>query len=140
MRLTFTSIVGSILMLLGVGAIVAYYFIHQYAQIGAGMMAKQMCSCLYVQNRDENECRAEMNKSMGNIASKMKVVYFTRTLNARFDNKDGSSEIASAGFPDSVLVSFYGIAMTQAKLQPGFGCSVTKFEGQMPNGLNNVTP
>lgn len=120
-----------------IGAIGIYYA-RQYAQIGAGMMAKQMCSCLYVQSRQEDECLGEMDKSIGKFAKHMKIVYFAKTQGVRTTGKDGSSSLDFANFPDSVIVSFYGLAMTQAKMTPGFGCSVKKFNGQMPNGLSNV--
>jgi hypothetical protein len=138
MRLSFTSILGSLLILIGIAAAIAYFFIGQYAKIGAGMMAKQMCSCLYVQDRTEGECLAEMDKSIGKYAKYMKIVYFARTLNAKFAGDDGGEEIVAASFPDRIIVSFKGLEMAQSKMEPGFGCSVKNFDGQMPNGLNNV--
>jgi len=139
MRLNFTSIIGAILLIAGIAASVGYYYANQYAQIGVGMMAKQMCSCLYVQNRDEDACKADMNISMGNISKKMKITYLVKNQSGRFTGKNGSQEVGTANFPDSVIVGFYGIAIAKAKISPGYGCSVTKFDGLMPNGLNNIT-
>lgn len=138
MRLNFTSIIGSILLILAIAAGIGYYYANQYAQIGVGMMAKQMCSCLYVQNRDEDECKADMNKSMGEISKKMKITYLVKNQSGRFTGKDGGSEVGTANFPDGIIVGFYGIAIAKAKISPGYGCSVTKFDGIMPNGLNNI--
>lgn len=112
----FTTIIGILLLLVAIIGAIGFYYARQYAQIGAGMMAKQMCSCLYVQNRQENECLAEMDISIGKFTKYMKIVYF----------------------PEKVVVSFSGLAITQAKMSPGYGCSASKFEGQMPNGLNNI--
>ncbi|MBN8649026.1 MAG: hypothetical protein J0L55_13820 [Caulobacterales bacterium] len=84
-----------------------------------------------------NGCFCEKLINNGSVMH-MKIVYFAKTQGVRTTGKDGSSSLDYANFPDSVLVSFRGLAMTQAKMTPGFGCSVKKFNGQMPNGLINV--
>lgn len=134
----FSTLIGGGLLIASLIVAIGIYYARQYAQIGAGMMAKQMCSCLYVQSRQEDECLAEMDQSIGKFAKHMKIVYFAKTQGVRSTGKDGASSLDFASFPDSVLVSFYGLAMTQAKMTPGFGCSVKKFNGQMPNGLSKL--
>lgn len=110
----FTSIVGIVLLVLALLIGVFLYKAKQYGEVGAGYVARQMCSCIYVQSRDETACLRDMETSLGASAKYAKIVYF----------------------PEKVIVSYAGFASAQAELQTGFGCSVRKFNGAMPNGLS----
>lgn len=110
---SFTTIVGIILLLVAIIGAVLFYYAKKHAEIAAGFAAKQMCSCLYVESRGENECRAEVNLELGKHSKRMKYVYMSETV------------IASAS----------GLSLAKAELDAGFGCSVSKFSGQMPNAV-----
>ncbi|WP_240006780.1 hypothetical protein [Pseudaquidulcibacter saccharophilus] len=110
---SFTSIIGILLLVVAIVGAVMFYYAKKYAEIGAGLMAKQMCSCLYVQNRDENQCLAEMNVTLGKHYKSVKLVYMSET----------------------VFASASGMSVARAALTPGYGCSVSKFDGQMPNAV-----
>lgn len=114
-RISISGIIGAaILVILIIGAIALYYG-KKYAEIATGLMAKQMCSCLYVQNRDEAQCRSDMDDLIGSKITKyMKLVYME----------------------EKVMVTLLGLSIAEAKLDVGYGCSVRYFDGQMPNGLD----
>jgi hypothetical protein len=82
----------------------------RYAQVASGYIARQMCSCLYVQNRSEESCRAEIGPQIGQA----QIVYFN----------------------ERVVVNFLGLDRAQASLTPGYGCAVRAYEGAMPSGLD----
>ncbi len=110
---SFTSIIGILLLVVAIVGAVMFYYAKKYADIGAGLMAKQMCSCLYVQTRDENQCLDEMKVTLGKHYKSVKLVYMSET----------------------VFASASGMSVARASLTPGYGCSVTKFDGQMPNAV-----
>lgn len=57
--------------LLGLAIIVGYvrWFVptQQAVEIGAGMLSKQVCSCLFVAGRSVEDCRADQYESMDRI-------------------------------------------------------------------------
>ena len=57
--------------LLGLGLAVVWFTWYRPTRfavdIGAGMLAKQMCSCLFVAERDESGCRADQLASLDRI-------------------------------------------------------------------------
>ncbi len=57
-----------VLLMLGAGAV---YLpgIRQAAAVGAGFVAKQMCSCVYVAGRSFESCRPEMMEEMARVRS-----------------------------------------------------------------------
>jgi hypothetical protein len=58
-----------------------WYVPTRYAvDIGAGMLAKQVCSCLYLANRDLDACRADQFASMDPI--QVEVLEQTRRVRA----------------------------------------------------------
>lgn len=115
-KLSFTTIVGIVLIVLAILAGVFLYFARQYGVIASGYAARQMCSCIYVQSRTEKSCLKEMEISGGPSFKYVKIVYF----------------------PEKVVANFWGVAAAQAKLTPGQGCSVRSFNGAMPNGLDKT--
>ncbi len=62
--------IGAALLLLMVGAGAVYLpRFHQAAAVGAGFVAKQMCSCVYVAGRSFESCRPEMMQEMARVRS-----------------------------------------------------------------------
>lgn len=92
-----------------VGAVIGWQAM-RYAEVATGYIAHRMCSCIYVQGRQEDECRAEI----GPPIEQAQLVYFN----------------------ERVVADLYGLAKAQADLTPGFGCSVRRFTGTMPRGMD----
>jgi hypothetical protein len=60
--------VGVVLVLgLGFGVFRWYLPTRHAVDVGAAMLAKQVCSCIYVANRDVADCRADQFSSMDAI-------------------------------------------------------------------------
>lgn len=63
------ALVGALMLLLGGG--IAYQLWYEPTRlavgIGAGMLAKQLCSCVFVADRDLEDCRADQLESMDPI-------------------------------------------------------------------------
>jgi hypothetical protein len=112
---SFSSLVGIILLLIAIITGVGFYFARQYSKIGAGYAAKQLCSCIYVQQRDETACLSDVKRALGKPFDRAKIIYFS----------------------ERVVVDFGGFGQAQANLTPGFGCSAKSFSGALPNALNN---
>ena len=64
-------IVIGLVVLLTIGLVVGYFSAYRPLQksvdIGAAMLAKQVCSCIYVANRDVADCRADQFEMMDRI-------------------------------------------------------------------------
>jgi hypothetical protein len=103
---SFSTIIGVLLVATFAIVLVIGYQARKYGQIGAGFVARQMCSCLYVQNRDEQSCRAEI----GSQIDRAQIVYLD----------------------ERVIVNFSGLDQAEARLKPGYGCNVQDFVGSMP--------
>lgn len=112
---SFSTLVGIILLLIAIVTGIGFYFARQYGKIGAGYAAKQLCSCIYVQKREEDACLSDVRRALGKPFDKAKIIYFS----------------------ERVVVDFGGFAQAQANLTPGFGCSASSFSGALPNPLNN---
>ena len=102
----FSTVVGLVGLVLVIGTVFVLLKARQYGEVATGFAARQMCACLYVQNRQEDECRAELGPELDRI----NLVYFE----------------------EKVIADFYGLDKAQATLRPGFGCSVTRFVGTTP--------
>jgi hypothetical protein len=76
-------------------------------------VARQMCSCIYVQNRDETACLAEIGPQIKGA----QIVYME----------------------ERVIVNYSGLNQAEARLKPGYGCNVQDFIGSMPSGVLNGT-
>ncbi len=114
-RISLSGIIGAIILIVLIISAIALYYGKKYAEIATGIVAKQMCSCLYVQNRDEAACRGDMAELVGEkFLRPMKLVYME----------------------EKVMVTLFGLSIAEAKLDVGYGCSVRYFDGQMPNGLD----
>lgn len=112
---SFSTVIGVVLVVVFVVALGVGWKARQYGQVAAGFIARQMCACLYVQNRTEQACRAEIGPQI----TPAQIVYFD----------------------EKVIVNYLGLDQAEARLQPGFGCNVQDFVGSMPTGvLDPVTP
>ncbi len=103
---SFSTIIGIVLVAIFVIVLAVGYQARKYGEIGAGFIARQMCSCLYVQNRDEKACRAEIGPQIDGA----QIVYMD----------------------ERVIVNFSGLNQAEARLKPGYGCNVQEFVGTMP--------
>ncbi len=110
---TFSTVVGIVLLILFVIALGVGYQAQKYGQIAAGFVARQMCGCLYVQNRDEAACMADIGPQIKGA----QIVYME----------------------ERVIVSYSGLDSAEGRLKPGYGCYVQKFVGSMPSGVLNGT-
>lgn len=132
-KLKFSTIVGLVLIVLGIMLAVGLYFAREYAKVGSGYLARQMCMCVYVQNRDEALCRKDLRQSTGKSFDLARFVYLARQT----PFEDSSNESGTVILDDqSIIVDFMGLGAAQASLKPGFGCSVRNFNGVVPAGLN----
>jgi hypothetical protein len=109
---SFSTVVGAVLIGLFIVALAVGYQARKYGVIAAGFVARQMCSCLYVQNRDENSCKADI----GSQIKGAKIIYME----------------------ERVIVNYYGLDSAEARLKPGFGCNVERFNGSMPAGVSTT--
>jgi flagellin-like protein len=110
---SFSNVVGVVLLVLFVVALVVGYQARKYGQIASGFVARQMCSCLYVQGRDEDSCRAEIGPQIKGA----QIVYME----------------------ERVIVNYSGLDQAESRLVPGYGCNVQDFVGSMPAGVLNGT-
>lgn len=111
---SFTTIVAVVLFGLLVVAIGIGLQAQRYGTIAAGFVARQMCACVYVQNRTEDACMADIGPQVKGA----QIVYME----------------------ERVIVNYSGLNQAEARLKPGYGCSVQTFVGSMPLGvLNGVT-
>jgi hypothetical protein len=110
---SFSNIVGVVLLCLFVVALVVGFQARKYGQVAAGFVARQMCSCLYVQAREEASCRAEIGPQIKGA----QIVYME----------------------ERVIVNYSGLDQAESRLVPGYGCNVQDFVGSMPAGVLNGT-
>jgi hypothetical protein len=110
---SFSTIVGVVLLIGFVVALVIGFQAQKYGQVAAGFVARQMCSCLYVQNRSEEACKAEIGPQIEGA----QIVYME----------------------ERVIVNYSGLDQAEARLKPGYGCNVQDFVGSMPAGVLNGT-
>ncbi|GBF59235.1 hypothetical protein PbB2_02927 [Candidatus Phycosocius bacilliformis] len=103
---SFSTIIGIVLIVIFVIGLGVAYQARKYGEVAAGFIARQMCSCLYVQNRDEQSCRAEIGSQIDGA----QIVYLD----------------------ERVIVNFSGLNQAEARLKPGYGCNVQDFVGSMP--------
>lgn len=61
----------AVLWVLLVGGAMLYRFGAQNVEIGAGYVAKEVCSCIYVGGRDFESCRLDVPESMDPIESEL---------------------------------------------------------------------
>jgi hypothetical protein len=108
---SFSTVVGIVLLGLFIVALAIGYQAQKYGVIAAGYVARQMCSCLYVQNREEASCKADIGPQIEGA----QIVYME----------------------ERVIVNYSGLDSAEARLKPGYGCSVQQFVGSMPSGVLN---
>jgi hypothetical protein len=110
---SFSNVVGIVLLCLFVVALGVAYQAQRYGKIAAGFVARQMCSCLYVQNREEDACMADIGPQIKGA----QIVYME----------------------ERVIVNYSGLGQAESRLKPGYGCNVQEFVGSMPSGVLNGT-
>jgi hypothetical protein len=110
---SFSTVIGIVLLGLFVVALGVGFQAQRYGKIAAGYVARQMCSCIYVQNRDETACLAEIGPQIKGA----QIVYME----------------------ERVIVNYSGLNQAEARLKPGYGCNVQDFIGSMPSGVLNGT-
>ena len=97
-------IAGGLVVLILIGAGVAYVMIRPYAQIGASYIAEQMCSCVFVAGRTDASCHAEFEPD---------IERFKVTVR---HGKPGHGSVKTS------MVVFSGAA----RYTSGYGCAVAK--------------
>lgn len=88
---------GAALLLLGVGGFY-YARLRGMAAIGAGYVAKEVCSCVFVGGRSFDSCRPDVPESMDRVQAEL--------------------------LPDGVHAFVTGLASRVARFEPGFGCTL----------------
>jgi predicted membrane metal-binding protein len=109
---SFSAVIGIVLLVLFLIALGVGFQARRYGVIAAGYVARQMCSCLYVQNRTEQSCAADIGPQIKGA----QIVYLE----------------------ERVIVSYSGLNSAESRLTPGFGCSVQEFVGSMPVGSSKI--
>jgi hypothetical protein len=66
-RRRWRSALLAVLLLLGAAAGAAWWRIRPLALVGAGYVAKQMCSCIFVGGRSFESCRPDMLPAMDDV-------------------------------------------------------------------------
>ena len=96
---------GGLAALLIGGCVYAYSQLAPYVQIGGAYIAKQDCSCLFVEGRSEASCAAEFSPDI----KRFKVVVDRSRL-------PGIAKVTTR----------LAIFSSEATYEAGFGCAVTK--------------
>jgi hypothetical protein len=90
------ALVISVLLL---GAAGFYYArFRAMAGVGAGYVAKEVCSCVFVGGRSIDSCRPDVPESMDRVQAEL--------------------------LPDGVRAFVTGLASRVARFEPGFGCTL----------------
>ena len=90
------ALVVVVLALAGAGY--AYGRLRGMASVGAGYVAKEMCSCVFVAGRSLESCRPDVPESMDRVRAEL--------------------------LPDGVRGLVPGLADRVARFEPGFGCTL----------------
>ena len=90
-------VLGVALVLLGAAGFY-YVRLRGMAAIGAGYVAKEMCSCVFVGGRSLDSCRPDVPESMDRVQAEL--------------------------LPDGVHAFVTGLAARVARFEPGFGCTL----------------
>ena len=90
----------ALLALLGVAGFAgaAYGRLERSAEVGAGYVAKEVCSCIFVAGRSLESCRADVPASMDRVQAE--------------------------ALADGVRGYVTGLAARVARHEPGFGCTL----------------
>ena len=88
---------GVVLVLLGAAGFY-YVRLRSMAAIGAGYVAKEVCSCIFVGGRSLDSCRPDVPESMDRVQAEL--------------------------LPDGVHAFVTGLASRVARFEPGFGCTL----------------
>lgn len=81
-----------------VGAALAYQHVRDMASVGAGYVAKELCSCVFVGGRSLESCAQDVPEEMARVRSEL--------------------------LPDGVRAFVTGFAVRVARHEPGFGCTL----------------
>jgi hypothetical protein len=90
--------------------VIAGFFIAAEARVRTGQVAMQLCSCLYVANRDYESCMPEVSP----VAKDMRITFGREAAEARY----------------------FGLAIGVAQLEPGYGCHLKKPTGLVQRALS----
>ena len=118
------AIVPLLLVLILAGGLVyqLWYLPTRFAvDIGSGMLAKQLCSCLFVASRDLEDCRADQFESMDPI--RVVVQSGAGQGGMKGGMKDAEAGGAEAGEP-GVRAFVPGFGERFAGYRPGLGCTL----------------
>ena len=88
------AVLAALLLVAGV----AYQRVRAQASVGAGYVAKEVCSCVFVAGRDAESCRSDVPDSMDPVQYEL--------------------------VPDGVRAFVRGFAERVARFEPGFGCTL----------------
>jgi hypothetical protein len=100
MRRRWRAVLLALLLLIGAAAGAGWWRFHPLADVGAGYVAKQMCSCIFVGERRFESCRGDMPPAM----------------------KDVRAELTPSA--DGVRAWVPLLASRTARLRPGTGCTL----------------
>lgn len=81
-----------------VGGVLVYQRLSRAAEVGAGYVAKETCSCIFVGGRDMASCRPDVPASMDGVRAEK--------------------------LPDGVRARVPYLADRTARYRPGFGCTL----------------
>ena len=89
--------------------LVAVQFVAAEARVRTGQVAMQLCSCIYVANRDYESCMPEVAP----VSKNMRITFGREAAEARY----------------------FGLATGVAQLEPGYGCHMKKPSGLVQRAL-----
>lgn len=106
---SFTFRLMLVLIALFFAGLIAVQFVAAEARVRTGQVAMQLCSCLYVANRDYESCMPEVAATSKNMR-----ITFGR---------------------EAAEVRYFGLATGVAQLEPGYGCHLKKPSGLVQRAL-----
>lgn len=110
---SFTAILGLGFIIFFIIGFIYMASVKQKTDVAAGFAAKQLCTCIYVELKDEGICLKDISRELGPFNENLKVTYFS----------------------ERVIVDILGKSKASAELDPGHGCSLRNYTGLVPNGV-----
>ena len=106
---SFTFRLMIVLLALFAAGLIAVQFVAAEARVRTGQVAMQLCSCLYVANRDYESCMPEVAP----VSTNMRITFGREAAEVRY----------------------FGLATGVAQLEPGYGCHLKKPSGLVQRAL-----